>query len=74
MKKQNLLVHTSIGIGFFSPHKGSLFIMIREEMKYKMNVYKLRKPNLFLNSHLKRFGVFENMGANSSNFNEISII
>ena len=41
-------------------------------MKYKMNVYKLRKPNLFLNSHLKRFGVFENMGTNSNNFNEIS--
>ena len=37
-----------------------------------MNVYKLRKPNLFLNSHLKRSGVFENMGANSSNFNENS--
>ena len=41
-------------------------------MKCKLNVYKLRKPSLFLNSHLNNFGYFKNMGANSSSSNELS--
>ena len=41
-------------------------------MKYKLNVYKKPRSSLFLNSPVKKFGLFLEHGKNNRSFNEFS--